>query len=161
MLIGYFRLRAFLTTLITLIIYRALYDLLTADYATAIAGGFPDSKVWDFIGSGDWLGVPTVVFVYALVAIFGHIFLTRLRPGWHVIAIGGSRRSAYNTGIAVRRTVALCYVACGVLTAIGGTLLRLAAGDGRRRHRRRPRGDGAHRRACSAASASAAARARS
>src|SRR4051794_19384708 len=34
-LIGYFRLRAFLTTLITLIIYRALYDLLTADYATA------------------------------------------------------------------------------------------------------------------------------
>ena len=42
-LIGYFRLRAFLTTLITLIIYRALYDLLTADYATLIAAGFPDS----------------------------------------------------------------------------------------------------------------------
>jgi len=131
-LIGYFRLRAFLTTLITLIIYRALYDLLTADYATAIAGGFPESKVWDFIGSGDWLGVPTVVYVYALVAIFGHVFLTRLRPGWHVTAIGGSRRSAYNTGIAVRRTVALCYVATGVLTAIGGTFFasRLATAGG-------------------------------
>src|SRR4249919_3627005 len=61
-LIGYFRLRAFLTTLITLIIYRALYDLLIADYSTLIAAGFPDSKVWDFIGSGAWLGVPTVVF---------------------------------------------------------------------------------------------------
>jgi len=60
-LIGYFRLRAFLTTLITLIIYRALYDLLTADYSTLIAAGFPDSQVWDFIGGGDWLGVPTVV----------------------------------------------------------------------------------------------------
>ena len=60
-LIGYFRLRAFLTTLITLIIYRATYDLLTADYATAIAGGLPESQVWDFIGNGDWLGVPTVV----------------------------------------------------------------------------------------------------
>jgi ribose transport system permease protein len=131
-LIGYFRLRAFLTTLITLIVYRALYDLLTADYATAIAGGFPESKVWDFIGNGDWLGVPTVVYVYALVAIFGHIFLTRLRPGWHVTAIGGSRRSAYNTGIAVRRTVALCYVATGVLTAIGGTFFasRLATAGG-------------------------------
>src|SRR5204862_2163296 len=90
-----------------------------ADYSTLIAAGFPDSTVWDYIGSGEWLGVPTVVFVYALVAIFGHIFLTRLRPGWHVIAIGGSRRSAYNTGIPVRRTVALCYVACGVLTSIG------------------------------------------
>ncbi len=131
-LIGYFRLRAFLTTLITLIIYRALYDLLTADYATAIAGGFPESKAWDFIGNGDWLGVPTVVFVYAAVAIFGHIFLTRLRPGWHVTAIGGSRRSAYNTGIAVRRTVALCYVASGVLTALGGVFFasRLATAGG-------------------------------
>src|SRR5436309_3027016 len=82
--------------------------VLTADYATLIAAGFPDSAVWDFIGNGAWLGVPTVVFVYAIVAIFGHVFLTRLRPGWHIIAIGGSRRSAYNTGIPVRRTVSLC-----------------------------------------------------
>ncbi|HVO05190.1 MAG TPA: SMP-30/gluconolactonase/LRE family protein [Burkholderiaceae bacterium] len=131
-LIGYFRLRAFLTTLITLIIYRALYDLLTADYATLIAAGFPDSQVWDFLGNGAWLGVPTVVFAYAIVAAFGHVFLTRLRPGWHVIAIGGSRRSAYNTGIPVRRTVALCYVACGVLTSVGGIFFasRLATAGG-------------------------------
>ena len=131
-LIGYFRLRAFLTTLITLIIYRALYDLLTADYATLIAAGFPDSQVWDLLGNGAWLGVPTVVFAYAIVAVFGHVFLTRLRPGWHVIAIGGSRRSAYNTGIPVRRTVALCYVACGVLTSVGGIFFasRLATAGG-------------------------------
>jgi ribose transport system permease protein len=131
-LIGYFRLRAFLTTLITLIIYRALYDLLTADYATAIAGGLPDSKVWEFIGNGEWLGVPSVVYVYAATAIFGHIFLTRLRPGWHVTAIGGSRRSAYNAGIAVRPTVAMCYVANGVLTALSGVFFasRLATVGG-------------------------------
>jgi ribose transport system permease protein len=42
-----------------------------------------------------------------------------LRPGWHVTAIGGSRRSAYNSGIPVRRTIALCYTASGALTAIG------------------------------------------
>ncbi len=131
-LIGYFRLRAFLTTLITLIIYRALYDLVIADYATAIAGGLPDSTAWEAIGSGDWLGVPVVVWCYAVVAVFGHIFLTRLRPGWHITAIGGSRRSAYNTGIAVRRTVALTYVACGVLTAVGGVFFasRLATAGG-------------------------------
>jgi len=132
LLIGYFRLRAFLTTLVTLIVYRSLYDILTADYATAIAGGFPDSKAWDFVGSGTWLGVPTVAWFYALVAIFGHVFLTRLRPGWHITAIGGSRRSAYNTGIEVRRTVASCYVASGVLTAIAGIFFasRLATAGG-------------------------------
>ena len=131
-LIGYFRLRAFLTTLITLIIYRASYELLTADYATAIAGGLPDSDAWDFLGYGEWLGIPVVVYVYAVVALMGHILLTRLRPGWHITAIGGSRRSAYNTGIAVRRTVAMCYVSSGVLTAVGGIFFasRLATAGG-------------------------------
>ena len=119
LLIGYLRLRAFITTLITLIIYRSTYDLLLFSNSTKIAAAFPDFPSWNFIGGGDVLGFPSVAILYLAVAIFGHIFLTRLRPGWHVTAIGGSRRSAYNGGIAVRRTIALCYVACGVLTSIG------------------------------------------
>jgi len=119
LLIGYLRLRAFITTLITLIIYRSTYDLLLFSNSTKIAAAFPDFPSWNFIGGGDVLGVPSVAILYLAVAIFGHIFLTRLRPGWHITAIGGSRRSAYNSGIPVRRTIALCYVACGVLTATG------------------------------------------
>src|SRR5215469_1012087 len=119
LLIGYLRLRAFITTLITLIIYRSTYDLLLFSNSTKIAAAFPDFPSWNFIGGGDVLGVPSVAILYLAVALFGHIFLTRLRPGWHITAIGGSRRSAYNSGIPVRRTIALCYVACGVLTSIG------------------------------------------
>ena len=119
LLIGYLRLRAFITTLITLIIYRSAYDLLLFDYSNKIAAAFPDFPSWNFIGGGGVAGVPSVVLVYLVVAIFGHVFLTRLRPGWHVTAIGGSRRSAYNSGIPVRRTIALCYTASGALTAIG------------------------------------------
>src|SRR4029079_17419499 len=88
-------------------------------YSNAIASAFPEIPSWDFIGGGSVLGIPSVALVYLGVAIFGHIFLTRLRPGWHITAIGGSRRSAYNSGIPVRRTIALCYVASGVLTSIG------------------------------------------
>ncbi|MEP6839623.1 MAG: ABC transporter permease, partial [Bradyrhizobium sp.] len=119
LLIGYMRLRAFITTLITLIIYRSAYDLLLFDYSNKIAAAFPDIPSWNFIGGGGVLGVPSVVLIYVVVAIFGHVFLTRLRPGWHITAIGGSRRSAYNSGIPVRRTIALCYVASGVMTSIG------------------------------------------
>jgi ribose transport system permease protein len=119
LLIGYLRLRAFITTLITLIIYRSTYDLLLFSNSTKIAAAFPDFPSWNFIGGGEVLGVPSVAILYLAVAIFGHVFLTRLRPGWHITAIGGSRRSAYNSGIPVRRTIALCYVACGVLTATG------------------------------------------
>ena len=119
-LVGYLRLRAFLTTLITLIIFRAAYELLSLQYSTQIAGSLPDSRAWEFLGSGTVLGLPTVAWAYAAVAIAGHVTLTRLRVGWHIMAIGGSRRSAYNAGLAVRRTIALCYVAGGMLTAIAG-----------------------------------------
>ncbi|WP_420135848.1 ABC transporter permease, partial [Rhodopseudomonas sp.] len=118
-LIGYLRLRAFITTLITLIIFRSAYDLLLVGNSVKIASSMPDFPLWDFLGGGDVFGIPSVALLYVLVAIFGHIFLTRLRPGWHITAIGGSRRSAYNSGIPVRRTIALCYVASGALTAIG------------------------------------------
>jgi ribose transport system permease protein len=118
-LIGYLRLRAFITTLITLIIYRSAFDLLIQRYSNQVASAFPDFPTWNFIGGGDVLGVPSIAVVYLAVAIFGHVFLTRLRPGWHITAIGGSRRSAYNSGIPVRRTIALCYVTCGALTAVG------------------------------------------
>ena len=119
-LVGYLRLRAFLTTLITLIIFRALYEILSLEYSTAIAGNLPDSDAWEFFGNGSFWGLPTSAWAFALVAIGGHLMLTRLRFGWHIMAIGGSRRSAYNAGIAVRRTVALCYVIGGMLTAIAG-----------------------------------------
>ena len=119
-LVGYLRLRAFLTTLITLIIFRAVYEILSLEYSVQIAGNLPDSEAWDFLGSGTFWGLPTSAWVFAAVAIAGHLMLTRLRLGWHIMAIGGSRRSAYNAGIAVRRTVALCYVIGGVLTAIAG-----------------------------------------
>lgn len=119
-LVGYLRLRAFLTTLITLIIFRSAYEILSLQYSTEIAGNLPDSAVWDFIGNGTFLGLPTAGWLYVVAAIAGHVMLTRLRFGWHIMAIGGSRRSAYNGGIAVRRTVALCYVISGMLTAVAG-----------------------------------------
>ena len=118
-LIGYLRLRAFITTLITLIIYRAVYDMVVVNYAAEIAAASPHSRVWKFMGSGHVLGIPSVALALAAFGVFGHIFLTRLRPGWHVMAIGGSRRSAYNSGIPVRSVIARCYVASGVLTSIG------------------------------------------
>lgn len=117
LLVGYLRLRAFLTTLITLIVYRALYEMFSQQYAAQISSVFPESAAWDFVGNGAVFGVPTSVIVFAVVAILGHVFLTRLRAGWHVTAIGGSRRSAFNAGIPVARTVALCYTASGVLCA--------------------------------------------
>ncbi|MEO8557641.1 MAG: SMP-30/gluconolactonase/LRE family protein [Rhodospirillales bacterium] len=117
-LIGYMRMRAFLTTMVTLIVYQAVHLMLNFKLAVAISSEIPDSAVWDFIGNGSFLSIPFVVWLFAVIAVASHVFLTRLRAGWRVMAVGGNRRSAYNVGLPVNRIVALSYVASGVLVAI-------------------------------------------
>jgi ribose transport system permease protein len=48
-LIGYLRLRAFLTTLVMLIIVRAIVDMLLLEYAMTIGRGFNASAAWEFL----------------------------------------------------------------------------------------------------------------
>ena len=119
-LVGYLRLRAFLTTLVTLIVVRAIVDTLVLNYSNKVVVPVAPSPVWDYLSYEDVYGVPIAFMVAAVLAIAGHLFLTRLRPGWRILAVGGSRRSAYNAGLPVRRIVAGTYVLSGVLAAAGG-----------------------------------------
>ena len=121
-LIGYLKLRAFLTTLATLIIIKALVEILIHIYARKVVMGTPQSTIWDLFAVGTVAGLPFNLLMALVVAIGLHIFLTRIRTGWHVSAVGGSRRSAYNAGINVRKTVFLTYVMSGTLTAFAGIL---------------------------------------
>ncbi|MCA2013703.1 SMP-30/gluconolactonase/LRE family protein [Cereibacter sphaeroides] len=122
LLVGYLRLRAFLTTLVTLIIVRAAVDMLLLKYAVAIASAFPDSDLWYWFGEGAFLSLPVSVVVALVVALVVHLTLSRARLGWQVLAVGGSRRSAHNVGIPVRRVICLTYVTSGALAALSGFL---------------------------------------
>lgn len=121
-LIGYMRLRAFLTTLVTLIIVRAVVDMLLLQYAQAMSVSFYESPAWDLMGLGGFFGIPFSFVMLAIVAVIGHILLTRSRPGWRLMAIGGSRRSAHNIGLPVRRTVCAAYTISGMLCGLSGVL---------------------------------------
>ncbi len=122
LLIGYLRLRAFLTTLVMLTLIRAIVEFLLQVYSVRIASSDVESDSWDFIGSGSALGVPFSFVALAVTAMIAQIVLTRLRIGWRIMAVGGSRRAAYNSGIPVRATVCLTYVVSGLLTGLAGTL---------------------------------------
>ena len=128
-LIGYFRLRAFLTTLVTLITVRALVDVLLLKFAVQISASFYDNPIWDFVGQGDVLGIPFSMVVLIVIAAITHVVLSRTRLGWHIMAVGGSRRSAFNTGIAVRRTICLTYVVSGALAGLAAFLYAARLGN--------------------------------
>ena len=121
-LIGYLRLRAFLTTLVTLIMVRATFDTLVLKYQVVVTRPTGTSEAWYFIGEGSILGLPFSFFCAVILGILAHVMLTRLGIGWRIQAVGGSRRSAYNAGISVRKTVFLTYVISGTLAAAAGLL---------------------------------------
>lgn len=121
-LIGYVRLRAFLTTLVTFIIGRAVYDILVVNFASQVQLSDVSSDLWDYIGDGTVFGIAISVIVAAIIALIAHIALTRSRPGWHILAVGGSRRSAHNAGIKVRQTVFMTYVISGICCGIAAFL---------------------------------------
>lgn len=128
LLVGYLRLRAFLTTLVTLIIVRAIVDMLLLTYSVSIAAAFPDSDLWYFFGEGSVFGVPFSVTVVVALALVIHIVLSRSRIGWHILAVGGSRRSAHNVGIPVRRVICSTYVVSGILASLAGMLFAMRLG---------------------------------
>lgn len=122
-LVGFLRLRAFLTTLVTFIIGRAIFDILVINFAARIQMSLASSEAWDYIGDGTFHGFSISVLSAVVLAVVTHIALTRSRPGWHVLAVGGSRRSAHNAGIKVRQTVFMTYVFSGFCASIAGFLL--------------------------------------
>ena len=129
LLIGYLRLRAFITTLVTMIVVRALVESLTLNFGVQISMSFTESAVWDYMADGSIAGVP---FSFALLLVFAvvlHVILTRTGPGWRVMAVGGSRRAAHNAGLPVRRVVALTYVVSGALVGLGGVLYAARLGN--------------------------------
>jgi len=119
-MIAYGKTRPFLTTLVVLIIVRAAYNKVTAAFTEELASINSDNSVWDFMGGGTVLGVPTNMAVLIVVAIATHFFLTRARPGVHIMAVGSSRKAARHAGVNVKWALFSAYVISGTLTALAG-----------------------------------------
>ena len=121
-LVGYLRLRAFLTTLVTFIIGRALFDILVVpsppDPALART-----SDLWDFIGDGTFQGLSISVLMAHRVGIITHLAMTRSRPGWHVLAVGGSQTIRLQFRHPGAKTVFMTYVFSGLLCGLAGFLI--------------------------------------
>ena len=102
---------------------RAVVDMLLLKYSVAIAAGFVDSDALVLPRRGLRARHPVQRRRRDRRSrIVAHLVLTRSRAGWHVLAIGGSRRSAHNVGIPVRRVICATYVVSGTLAALAGLL---------------------------------------
>ncbi len=122
LLCGILRMRAFIVTLVTMIIFRGIVSLLLLKFGSELALGAEDTPLWSFLGYGSVLGLPTNTIIFLFLAVGGHVLLTRTRLGAHIIAVGGSRLAARRAGIPAGRIAMGVYVLSGALCALAAVL---------------------------------------
>ncbi|MEH7098437.1 ABC transporter permease [Neobacillus vireti] len=120
------KLPAFIVTLGSMTYLRGLAYVITGGYPVVLA-----SKQFKFIGAGEILGIPTPIYVMAIVYIIMIIVLKYTMFGRHVYAIGGNEEAAHLTGIKVTRTLINVYSISGLLAGVSGVVMagRLFSGQ--------------------------------
>jgi ribose transport system permease protein len=66
------------------------------------------------------------VLVLLVVAVLGHVFLTRMIPGRDLLAIGGNRNAAVAAGVPVEWRLALVFLLSGTCAGLAGVELGIA-----------------------------------
>lgn len=73
-------------------------------------------------------GIPVIAVFVVILAILGHILLTRTIYGRGVVAIGQNMRAAHLAGVKVERIRGMTYIMCATLAGLCGYLLAAFSG---------------------------------
>jgi ribose/xylose/arabinose/galactoside ABC-type transport system permease subunit len=124
-MVAWFRVPPFVTTLAMLTICRGLAFVLTGGRAI---GNLPAG--FGLFGREHVLGVPVPVILMLVVFAAGWFVLRRMTFGRYVYAVGGNREAAFLAGVNVKGVTMLVYILNGLLVGLAGLVLasRLGAG---------------------------------
>lgn len=124
-LVAYGKLPPFIVTLGMLGIARGVVLVLT-DASTVQP--LPDS--FGNIANGDFLGLPNLLWMFAVVVAITAFVLRRTVFGRYIYAVGSNPESARLSGVPVTAVLVSVYSIAGLLAAVGGVLFasRLNAG---------------------------------
>ncbi len=127
--IAYGKLVAFIATLAMLAAARGLAEIISNRRTQIVQ----DQDFLDFF-SGDVLGIPTLVIIFALVALAGWVLLNRTTFGRRTFAVGGNAEAARLAGIRVQRHTVKLYVLSGVTCGIAAVMLMARTTTGSSTH---------------------------
>jgi ribose transport system permease protein len=107
----------FIVTLGTLGIVRGL--------TLIISNGLPVHRIpqqFSFLGEGNVLGVPFVLWILVVCALATHLILEHTRLGRYAFAIGSNPEAAFYTGISVVFHTTAVYAISGLLCGLAGMI---------------------------------------
>jgi ribose transport system permease protein len=123
--VAYLRASSFIITLGIATLVGGLVSLYTQDQVIL---GVPQSLV-DF-GTLNWLGIPRVVWLLALVALAVAYLLRHTVYGRRLVSVGANARAARLVGIPVPLVVMLSFVIAGALAGVAGVVELARTGSG-------------------------------
>jgi ribose transport system permease protein len=127
-MVAYFNINPFVVTLGTMTALRGAAYLL-ASGTTVLNNEIPS---FEWLGNGDFLAVPWLIWVAAAVAFLSWFILRKTILGLHIYAVGGNAQAARLTGIKVTTVLLFVYAINGLFAGIAGAMSasRLYAANG-------------------------------
>ncbi|MBY6155599.1 ABC transporter permease [Vannielia litorea] len=115
----------FIATLGMLYIARGAALLMSGGRTFPNLNGYPEygSHTFPFIGTGNLLGIPVMIWILIAVALVATYIAQRTPLGRHIYATGGNERGAELSGVRVRRVKMFVYMFSGLMAAIVGIII--------------------------------------
>jgi ribose transport system permease protein len=107
----------FIVTLGTLGIFRGV--------TLIVSNGLPVHRIpqnFSFLGEGNILGVPFVLWLLVICAVMTHLILEHTRLGRYAFSIGSNKDAAIYAGIPVSLHTTAVYAIAGMLTGLAGMI---------------------------------------
>jgi ribose/xylose/arabinose/galactoside ABC-type transport system permease subunit len=117
-LVAFAGVQPIVATLALMIGVRGFSVILNGASAKQVNNSFIDA-----LGVEDWLGVPRMAWLAAVLVLIVAFLVTRTTFGRQLVAIGDNRQASRLAGLPVRRVLVTVYVLSGVFAAISGMLL--------------------------------------
>ncbi len=126
LIVAYGKVVAFIATLAMLVAARGLAELI-AQKRTQIV----QVDAFNDVFRGNLLGVPKIVWIFAVVAVLGWFLFNRTTFGRRTVAVGGNAEAARLAGIKVKRHLLYVYALSGLTAGIAGVMIlaRTSAGS--------------------------------
>jgi ribose transport system permease protein len=121
------RVNPVVATLATLATYKGIAQVVSDGKAQGYTGA---DDLFIFLAKGSVLGLPTLVWVFLIVAAVLHFLLKYTDIGRNVFAIGGNDTAARLAGININRYIIGVYALVGVVAAVAGVLITARTGSG-------------------------------
>lgn len=114
------KLAPFIVTLATMTIFRGL-TLVYMD-GRPIAGP-KDDFAFQFLGKGQFFGIPFQVILFIIAYLILWILLTKTSYGRKIYAVGGNEKASFISGIKIDKVKILVYVISALMAVLSGLIL--------------------------------------